>query len=186
MTCIGLKSSDMTGAGEQAEAPLQASFTPREFRDALGLYPTGVAIVTTGAGESRRGMTVNSFTSVSLDPPLVSFNLAKSLRSIDTWLNAQTFAINLLHESQNDISSGFARALADKWSCADCVEGVTQNPVLASHLAVFECERYACYEAGDHVIMLGRVVHFTVGQEAPPLVFYRGKYRKIGDPLSAC
>lgn len=186
MSCTVPKAIGMTETGPAAAQLSSGSFTPREFRDALGLFPTGVAIVTTCAADGRRsGLTVNSFTSVSLDPPLVSFNLAKSLRSIDDWTNARTFAVNLLHESQDEVSTGFARAQTDKWASAECVDGVMRNPVLASHLAVFECERYACYEAGDHLIMLGRVVHFRIGEEAPPLVFFRGKYRKIGGPLSA-
>jgi flavin reductase (DIM6/NTAB) family NADH-FMN oxidoreductase RutF len=160
------------------------SFSPREFRDALGLFPTGVSVVTACAPDGRQvGITVNSFTSVSLDPPLVSFNLARSLASLPDLLRAETFVVNLLTEGQSTVSQGFARALSDKWSGARARAGVTGNPVLEPRLAAFECARYATHEAGDHVIVVGRVLHFDIDDREAPLVFFRGRYRSIGAPV---
>ncbi len=153
----------------------------REFRRALALFPTGVAVVTTLAPDRRKiGVTVNSFTSVSLAPPLISFNLAKSLRSIADWLQADEFAVNLLRHNQASLSDGFAGALSDKWSLAESVAGATSSPILTSNLATFECEKFACYEVGDHFIMIGRVIHFRAENDEEPLVFYRGTYCRVG------
>ncbi len=157
----------------------------KAFRNALGLFPTGVAVITTMTSDLRKvGLTVNSFTSVSLDPPLVSFNLAKNLHSIDDWLRADVFAVNLLRDNQDRVSNGFARARTDKWIHADCFAGRTSCPILSPNLATFECEKFACHGAGDHYIMIGKVVHFAAEDvDAAPLVFYRGAYRNIGDPI---
>ena len=156
----------------------------RAFRDALGLFATGVAVVTTITVDGRKlGLTVNSFTSVSLDPPLISINLAKQLRSIQDWLAADSFAVNLLSENQEAVSSGFARSQSDKWACAECVQGKTSNPILRTKLAAFECQKYACHAVGDHYILIGRVVHFEIERDAFPLLFYSGRYRKLGGTI---
>lgn len=161
-----------------------SSFTEREFRSALGVLPTGVAVVTTLCEDGRKiGITVNSFTSVSLNPPLVSFNLDKRLESLPAWLNARSFAINFLNENQDAVSSTFARARIDKWLGTDCQPGVTTSPVFRFKLAVFECEKFACHEAGDHFIMIGKVIHFEVEDGAKPLLYHRGLYRRLGEPL---
>jgi flavin reductase (DIM6/NTAB) family NADH-FMN oxidoreductase RutF len=157
-------------------------FTEREFRNALGQFPTGVAIVTARKADGRRiGVTVNSFTSVSLNPPLISFNLAKSLGSMADWLAIDAFAINLRGEGQHEISNSFARANTDKWACTSCFDGLTASPILIPNLAAFECEKFACHEAGDHIIVLGKVLRFEVDAQAEPLVFHRGGYRKFGE-----
>jgi flavin reductase (DIM6/NTAB) family NADH-FMN oxidoreductase RutF len=161
--------------------PGHAAFSTKDFRSALGSFPTGVAVVTTLAPDRAKiGVTVNSFTSVSLCPPLISFNLARSLHSIAAWLTAETFAVNVLRETQGHLSASFARGLSDKWSQAECFDGRTSCPILSPNLATFECERFACHEAGDHIIMIGKVVHLAVEGGAQPLVFYRGGYRSIG------
>jgi flavin reductase (DIM6/NTAB) family NADH-FMN oxidoreductase RutF len=158
------------------------NFSAREFRNALGMFPTGVAVVTANAPGGRQiGVTVNSFTSVSLDPPLISFNVAKTLGSYDDLRQAETFAVNLLTDAQSRVSTGFARSQSDKWAGTMSRSGVTQNPVLLPHLAVFECARYAAHEAGDHLIIIGRVLHFEAADNETPLVFFRGRYRGVGD-----
>lgn len=163
-----------------------SSFTQHEFRSALGLLPTGVAVVTTLCDDERKiGITVNSFTSVSLNPPLVSFNLDKRLQSLPVWLDSKAFAINFLTEEQDAVSSTFARAQIDKWLGTDSKPGVTSSPVFHLKLAAFECEKFACHEAGDHFIMIGRVLHFEVEDSARPLLFHRGLYRKLGELLPA-
>lgn len=158
------------------------NFSPREFRSALGVFPTGVSIVTARAISGRHiGITVNSFVSVSLDPPLISFNLAKSLESFRELVEVETFAVNILTEAQSKVSQGFACAGTDKWSCVTSSVGPTANPIIEPNLAVFECSKYAQYEAGDHLIVVGRVLRFAVNENEAPLVFFRGAYRAVGE-----
>ncbi len=158
-------------------------FTAREFRDALGLFPTGVAVVTalSGAGE-KLGVTVSSFSSVSLDPPLVSFGLAKSAHSFDDWVAAPHFAINVLTEEQEHLSTKFARALSDKWSGLSPRRGTAAEvPLLDEALAWFECAKFAQHDAGDHLIVLGRILSFarTPHEGRRPLVFFRSAYHRL-------
>ena len=156
---------------------MQASFSPRQFRSALGLFPTGVTVVTSRSAAGRHiGITVNSFTSVSLDPPLISFNLARSLGSLQALLDAETYVVNVLTAAQAEISTSFARAETDKWACAASRPAPSGNPVLVPHVAFFECARHAVHEAGDHLIFLGRVTGFEINEQETPLVFFRGQY----------
>ena len=153
------------------------AFTPDEFRKAMGLYPTGVTVVsgTTPDGEAL-GMTVNSFASVSLEPPLISFNLAKSMLGLEAFRSLTAFAVNLLREDQTEVSQQFAKAGTDKWADTGHHSGETASPILEPNIAVFECEPYAIHEAGDHVIVVGRVLRIETSEEAAPLVFFRGSY----------
>ena len=156
------------------------SFSPRQLRSALGMFPTGVTIVTARTPEGRRiGVTVNSFTSVSLEPPLISFCLAKSLGSLPELLQVDSFVVNVLTQAQSELSTCFARAATDKWARADSRDGHTENPILEPNLAFFECARYAVHEAGDHLIFLGQVLRFEINEREEPLVFFRGQYRRI-------
>jgi flavin reductase (DIM6/NTAB) family NADH-FMN oxidoreductase RutF len=152
------------------------------FRDALGLFPTGVAVVTTVARDGGHlGTTVSSFNSVSLSPPLVLFSIAKSTGSFTAWSEAETYAINLLHEHQHTLSTRFARARSDKWEGIKPVVGQTGSLLIPDALASFECESYARYDGGDHLILVGRVCALTMANvnDPRPLVFYRGSYQKI-------
>jgi len=166
------------------------SFNERQFRDALGAFATGVAVVTgqTGKGE-RIGMTVSSFNSVSITPPLVLFSVARRAHSYAAWTGMQNYAINILSQQQEDISNRFARPLGDKWAGLIVLDGNTGLPVLPNALAVFECESYARYDGGDHEIFVGRVLTFRVSphKQEEPLIFYGGRYRRLdaglGDPL---
>ena len=161
-------------------AVVQASFSPRQFRSALGLFPTGVTVVTALSAAGRRiGVTVNSFTSVSLDPPLISFNLARNLGSLPELLEAGTYVVNVLTAAQAELSMSFARSETDKWACAASRPAASGNPVLVPHMAFFECMRHAVHEAGDHLIFLGRVTGFEINEKETPLVFFGGRYRSL-------
>jgi flavin reductase (DIM6/NTAB) family NADH-FMN oxidoreductase RutF len=160
------------------------SFTPREFRDALGLFPTGVAIVTTADGEGQpAGITVNSFTSVSLDPPLILVSIARTSRSFDLFNTVDHFAVNLLREEQRHVSSAFASATADRFGTVKHSPGHGNAPLIDAHLVAFECETYARYDGGDHVLLLGKVVKINHDPNLPPkpLLYYRGQYRELSD-----
>ena len=155
-------------------------FTQRMFRDTLGMFPTGVAVVTArGAEGTLQGVTVNSFNSVSLDPPLVLFSLSRKLHSLNVFLTADAFAINFLQEDQQDLSARFNKALSNKWEHVTYRTGATGAPVILPALAVLECCPYAQYDGGDHVIVVGRVEHIECQECKPPLVYFRGRYHTL-------
>jgi len=163
-------------------------FTSQIFRRALAYFPTGVSVVATWDGDGAPiGVTVNSFSSVSLEPPLVSVNLAKSLRSFPNFEKASHFSINILGQDQHEISSIFARAGDDKWANIKPHRGPAGSPLIRPNLAAFECESYARHEGGDHVIFVGRVVHIEANDNIDPLVFFRSSYRRLSNEvLAAC
>lgn len=129
----------------------------------------------------RIGATVSSFNSVSLDPPLVLFSMARTSRAIAAWQSVDHFAVNVLAEHQGETSTRFARAASDKWAGAGCVDGKHGAPLLPDSLAAFECARYANYDGGDHVIIVGRVLALRMRDRpnAVPLIFFRSKYRSL-------
>ncbi|WP_439578293.1 flavin reductase family protein [Elioraea sp.] len=167
---------------------MPAELDPREFRQTLGLFPTGVAIVTTRRADGTRvGMTVNSFNAVSLKPPLVLFSVARSAPSLPAWESAEAFAVNILAAGQEGLSGRFARAGTDKWEgLADLRGPATGAPLLEGTLATLECRTHARYPGGDHLIVLGEVNAVARrGATAPPLVFFASRYRHLADETGA-
>jgi flavin reductase (DIM6/NTAB) family NADH-FMN oxidoreductase RutF len=157
------------------------SISEPEFRKALGLFPTGVAIVTAIAKSGERvGITVSSFNSVSLSPPLVLFSIARSANSFPLFADAPRYAINVLGENQSALSTRFARP-GDKWSGLMPLDGLAGLPLIPGALVSFECEPYASYDGGDHVIFVGRVVsiHRADTASGRPLVFCHGAYHGL-------
>jgi flavin reductase (DIM6/NTAB) family NADH-FMN oxidoreductase RutF len=155
----------------------------RAFRQALGEFATGVAVVTArGKGDELVGMTMSSFNSVSVDPPLVLFSVDRKALSLPAMQEAKGFAVNVLARQQENVSNQFARALANKWDQVKTSVGHAEAPLISGALAHFECEPYANYDGGDHVIFVVRVVRHTVHSDAPaPLIFFRGRYRDLVD-----
>lgn len=152
-----------------------AAIDTKPLRSAFGSFVTGVTVVTThDASGTPVGVTANSFTSVSLDPPLVLVSLARSLRSFESFESCAHFAINVLSEKQNSICARFALAGTDKWEDLAPETGRHDMPLLAGRLAHFECEPWARYEGGDHLILVGRVLDYDIDPVASPLVCYRG------------
>ncbi|WP_176456600.1 flavin reductase [Bordetella genomosp. 4] len=160
-------------------------FDPLEFRRALGTFPTGVAIITTRAPDGQPvGLTCNSFSSVSLDPPLVLWSLRRASKSLPAFRAANHFAINVLADDQRDLSTHFANSsIPDKFSGTACSVGHGGVPLIANCLARFHCSTYAEYEAGDHYIFVGRVERFEHAREDDPLVFYKGAYMILAQSL---
>jgi 3-hydroxy-9,10-secoandrosta-1,3,5(10)-triene-9,17-dione monooxygenase reductase component len=151
----------------------------RRLKDALGTFATGVTVVTCRSPEGEQlGVTANSFNSVSLDPPLVLVSLARSLRSLSGYLTAEHFAVNVLSASQHDVSDRFAKRGDDKWSAIRSYPGTTGTPLLNEVLAVFDCARWAAYDGGDHVILVGRVLG-VAHSDGAPLVYFRGAYHEL-------
>ena len=160
------------------------SFEERQFRDALGAFPTGVAVVTgvTGTGE-RVGITVSSFNSVSISPPLILFSIARQAHSYSAWTVMPGYAVNILSQQQEEISNRFARPLGDKWAGLIVLDGTNGLPVLPNALAVFECEAFARYDGGDHDIFVGRVTSLRrhAHKHEQPLIFFGGRYRRLDE-----
>lgn len=151
-------------------------FDPRQFRSALGHFATGVTIVTTRGTEGEPvGVTVNSFASVSLDPPLILWSLAKNSYSVPAFTAARHFAVHVLASSQQALSDRFARAASDKFSGLELGAGIGDTPLLDGCATVFECSTEHRYDGGDHLILVGRVQRYDVHDRAP-LLFYRGRY----------
>jgi len=156
------------------------AFDAREFRNALGHFPTGVVLVTAPVdGREPLAMTVSSFNSVSLDPPLVLFSIARTAPSLAALLAAPRFAISVLRHDQSDLSTRFAFARDEKWDGVEPVLGETGCPLIRPCLASFECTHFAHHEGGDHLIIVGRVERFDTAPEGDPLVFFRGSYHHI-------
>jgi len=153
---------------------------PRTLRDALGCFATGVTVVTClGAEGEPAGLTVNSFTSVSLDPPLLLVCLAKQAASAAALTEASHFAVNVLQTGQQPASIRFSTRDEDRfgttpWSC-----GEGGAPILKDSLGVFECERHAVHDGGDHHILIGQVVKASFDAGLDPLLYFRGRYRRL-------
>ncbi len=156
------------------------SLDPREFRNALGCFATGVCVITADPeGYTPFGMTVNSFASVSLDPPLVLWSLQNDSEMYEAWEKTQRFAINILRADQQDMSNQYAKkgdhALSDEHVGA----GETGVPILPDTLVTFECEMEATHPGGDHVIIVGRVLAMDSRENGQPLLFCNGGYREL-------
>lgn len=157
------------------------SFTSRQFRDALGLFPTGIAVVTAATADGAiGGLTVNSFTSVSLDPPLILVALARSISSFEIFERASHFAVSVLREDQRHVSAAFAKSDLAKWQGGHHRKG-NLAPIIHPNLAAFECETHARFDGGDHRLLLGKVIQIEAGLEpgSRPLLYYRGRYREL-------
>ena len=155
----------------------------RAFRQSLGTFPTGVCLVTTvSPGGKREGMTINSFASVSLAPPLILWSIRDAARSADAFISNDHFILSVLGESQQALASHFARAAADKFAEyeQDFDTGLVGCPRLRRSVATFECSRYSRHQEGDHTILLGKVEHHTRSADAP-LILHMGAMGSLQD-----
>lgn len=150
---------------------------PVIFRDVLGSYPTGVAIVTAlGQDDAPVGMVVGSFTSVSLDPPLVGFFPGRDSQSWPLIEEAGQFCVNVLGSDQQDICKQVAAPGPDKFQGVDYAVSPDGLPIIANAVAVIECGLYSVTEAGDHWFVLGQVRKLETMREDDPMLFHRGRY----------
>jgi flavin reductase (DIM6/NTAB) family NADH-FMN oxidoreductase RutF len=156
---------------------------PGPFRRALGSFPTGVAIVTAIADGEPAGMTINSFSSVSLTPPLVQFSVDRKAHSLAVWQAADHFAIHVLAEKQIDLSNRFAKPRSDKWADMSVSDGLGGTPLIKNALCIFECSKWAEYDGGDHLIFIGQVEQIAHNERdgRAPLVFHGGNYRRLAE-----
>ncbi len=159
------------------------SIDPLTLRQSLGNFLTGVTIVTTRTPDGAPvGLTVNSFNSVSLDPPLVLFSLARDAECFAHFQAGDRFAINVLGAHQAELSTRFATRNIDKWAGIPVREGEIGLPLIEDAIATFECRVHARHEGGDHVIYVGEVLALDAREEAEPLGFYQGRYASLRLP----
>jgi flavin reductase (DIM6/NTAB) family NADH-FMN oxidoreductase RutF/pimeloyl-ACP methyl ester carboxylesterase len=153
---------------------------PRTLRDALGCFATGGTIVTSLDEKGRLiGLTANSFTSVSLDPPLILFCLAKTSGNLTALSHASHFAINVLHMGQQLSSTRFAKRDEERFSADAWETWQSGVPILGGSLASFKCKRHDMVDAGDHLIFIGRVIMAKFEPRRDPLLYFKGKYRRL-------
>lgn len=158
----------------------RAGSDARTFRDALGCFATGVTVVTAMCPDgSPVGLTANSFTSVSLDPPLLLVCIANSAGSAPFLRDAERFAVNVLQIGQQPTSNRFAGKGEDRFGLTPWEVGEYGTPVLTGSLSSFECARDAVHDGGDHFILVGRVLKAIFEPRRDPLLYFRGKYRKL-------
>jgi flavin reductase (DIM6/NTAB) family NADH-FMN oxidoreductase RutF len=158
-------------------------FNPRELRNALGSFATGVTIITTRSRTGvLTGMTANSFTSVSLDPPLVLWSSSLYANSLPAFQESSHFVVNILAYDQIELSNRFAKSIEDKFADVDHIIPECGAPVIIGSAAHFECRNEFRHYGGDHIIFIGHVERFAY-TDKPTLMFCRGKYIR-GEPVT--
>ena len=156
-----------------------SAIDPRDFRNALGTYGTGVTIVTATAADGKPyGVTCNSFASVSLNPPLVLWSLGMFSQGLTIFQNASHFTVNVLNVSQQELALKFAKSSGDKFNGVEWTPGLGNAPILAGSVASFQCRAVNRYYGGDHVIFLGAVEAYAYSKQEP-LLFARGGFGRF-------
>ena len=157
----------------------------KKFRQCLGKFATGVTIVTCADDEGRPyGITANSFSSVSLEPRLILWNVAKVSNSLQAFLDAEFFAINLLARDQQDLSLHFAKSDHTLFDMVEIIRSQQNVPLIPGALACFECRTHQIHDCGDHYIVVGEVLRFA-SSEREPLLFFNGGYAALDAENSA-
>ena len=153
----------------------------KQFRRCLGKFTTGVTVVSCrDQGGKPCGITANSFSSVSLEPPLILWNIAKVSKSLPAYLAAEYFAINVLGKDQQPLAAHFSKSENGLFDKIDYHDSPQKVPLLSDTLAHFECRTHDIHDCGDHHIIVGEVVNFEMNA-CEPLVFYGGEYKSITD-----
>jgi flavin reductase (DIM6/NTAB) family NADH-FMN oxidoreductase RutF len=165
-------------------ATTQAAFDSSSFRHVLGHFATGVAVITAIAPSGPVGMAVSSFTSVSLEPPLVAFLPDKSSTSWPRIRGAGVFCVNILSAGQEELCAQFARKGIDKFAGVPWRPAPSGAPILEGGMAWIDCELTQTFESGDHFIAIGRVVQLEAAEYGVPLVFFQGGYGHFALPRS--
>lgn len=155
------------------------------FRRALGQFPTGVTVITCRGPEGEPwGITANSFSSVSLDPPLILWSVDRNAGSAEAFCAATSFAVCVLDKSQVDIANRFAMRGAEKFDGIELPDGLDSVPLIPGAIATFECLTEALVDGGDHVVIIGRVRGFSVAP-GEPMVFARGEFSALAERTPA-
>jgi flavin reductase (DIM6/NTAB) family NADH-FMN oxidoreductase RutF len=158
----------------RAQAP---NFSSQDFRAALGMFATGVTIVTARAADGTLvGLTANSFNSVSLSPPLVLWSLSKAAASLPVFSDGWHYAINVLAADQKHLAERFAQRAHERWAGVPHTEGMAGAPLIEGAAASFECFNRSRYDEGDHIIFVGEVERCSTREGASPLLFHGGRF----------
>jgi flavin reductase (DIM6/NTAB) family NADH-FMN oxidoreductase RutF len=153
----------------------------RRYRNMLGQFATGVAVITTATADGRQlGVTINSFSSVSLDPPLILWNIANAANSAAVFAEGHPFAVNVLASNQEAVARQFARNQTDRFAQVPIMLGRANVPLIQGCVAHMECVVCSRYPGGDHIIILGTVGRYANAGLAP-LLFHSGQYRQLPD-----
>ena len=166
----------------QYSAP-DVPFSPRQFRDTLGHYASGITIVSGIDDGEPIGFTGQSFFPVSIEPPLISFSVMKTSTTYPRIAATGRFAVNVLAHDQHEIANQFARRGTDKWAGVAWNPAASGNPIIADTLMWVDCEAWAEHEAGDHLIVIGSVVGMSPAEwhREEPLLYFKGSYRHLRD-----
>lgn len=165
-----------------AEPPkiYRAGSDKRTLRRALGHFATGVTVVTARTKDGEPvGLTANSFTSVSLEPPLLLVCPALAAKTTKVLLEAEHFAVNVLTEEQAKLSQLFATKGSDRFAETECETWHHDVPIIRNALANFECQRYSIGDGGDHAILVGQIEHVRFAEQGDPLLYFKGEYRRL-------
>ncbi|MCU1513677.1 MAG: flavin reductase [Microbacteriaceae bacterium] len=162
-----------------------ASIDPRTFRDTLGHYASGITIIGGITDGEPHGFTCQSFYSVSTEPPLISFSVMLTSTTWPRIRETGKFSVNVLARGQHDVSNQFARKGTDKWAGIKWNPTTSGNPVIEDTLMWLDCDLYAEHEAGDHLIVIGRVNEMSLPEwhTGQPLLYFKGKYRHLREIL---
>jgi flavin reductase (DIM6/NTAB) family NADH-FMN oxidoreductase RutF len=158
------------------------AISPDEFRSCMASWPSGVTIVTTRSGEQIHGMTVSDFSGTSLDPPLVTICCNRDSTTTGLIAESGCFAVNVLAAGQQDLSNRFAskKLESKRFEGLECGKAKTGAPLIPGALTHIDCTLEATFEAGDHVIYLGRIEYVNI-EECEPLVYWKGGYRALAE-----
>lgn len=148
------------------------------FKKALGRFVTGVTVVSTNHKDTYYGVTINSFSSVSLEPPLILYCLDKKASVHDVFVNSENFTVNILSETQKGVAEHFARRDKSDWTSTPHLIGKNTVPLVKDSAATIECKKHHVYEGGDHHIIIGLVTNLIIS-EVSPLVYFQGGYNNI-------
>ena len=152
----------------------------RSFRDALGGFCTGVTVVTTRTSDATKyGVTANSFSSVSLEPPLVLFCLDRKTASLSAFEKSGHFAINVLANVQDKICAQFARPDGDQWQGVAHEQWQTGAPIIEGCVSNFDCRTYSIQDGGDHLIFVGEVLRMASSPDLEPMLYFRGQFHEL-------
>jgi flavin reductase (DIM6/NTAB) family NADH-FMN oxidoreductase RutF len=164
----------------RAASEFRAGSDARTLRDAMGCFATGITIVTSRAPDGTPiGLTANSFTSVSLDPPLLLVSIANNAGSAEALKQASHFVVNVLQTSQQPASNRFAGKGEDRFAATPWQQGESGMPLIDGSLGSFECKRHAIHDGGDHFLLVGEIVRAQYEPRRDPLLYFRGKYRRL-------
>ena len=163
-----------------SQTPVSHESFTREFRDALGMFATGITVVATRAPDGQPiGLTVNSFNSVSLDPPLIVWSLSANLSCVPVFESCEYYSVNVLAADQDNLSNRFASRADDKFAGLEIDTGMYGVPLLRGCCARFECRNTVRHDGGDHILFISEVVRFDRDETHSPLIYWGGGYQRL-------